>query len=394
MKIVFPPFTVACLLIFLIPFHSILGQALPGHYTEASAKQLLRNIDSAIKAHDTAVAKRQIWQIIHTTENDFGSRRIADYVRGTALYMKAEIAYNEDNDEQGARESFMGAWILGNAQAPEKISILENPGEKQDSVLLVKQLKYLRKAAELGDKGCMYKTQLLLSYFQKDELEFNYWGILGSMGEDSTSIADLMRTTASSDPSELLPFKQALKKFSIDGGAVRSTVPGLPGRSILTAAYVDLFLRTSLRDYWWQVWKPVDNGRANTLESAFKGAQTIVKHHNPASAVYLLTNTHLKTHEKSIPFDPANLLGVLLPGDQVFVRCGVLGHIATVWKIDKVHQKLYFLDPFYEFWQPSHNVCISHFSQDFYTNGRYLTVIDAGDVQKIIVAIFTTRDRS
>jgi hypothetical protein len=128
--------------------------------------------------------------------------------------------------------------------------------------------------------------------------------------------------------------------------------------------------------------------------AAYEDLRDLIEKKNPICEVDLLVNKNLTTTETHFPFDPEQLLNVLLPGDQVFVSCGVLNHYAIVWKVDKKNKKLYFLDPFFEFWQPHVNVCITSSHQVPYKYNRYLTEVSSDEVKKIVVAIITIRDKA
>jgi hypothetical protein len=74
------------------------------------------------------------------------------------------------------------------------------------------------------------------------------------------------------------------------------------------------------------------------------------------------------------------------------VRCGPLGHTAIVYKIDRAKQLVYFTDPLYEFWLPSHNACIRRFDLVPSEDGRFLAAVPTEEVMSVLQALVTFRD--
>jgi hypothetical protein len=84
-------------------------------------------------------------------------------------------------------------------------------------------------------------------------------------------------------------------------------------------------------------------------------------------------------------------LAELIPGDRVFVGCGPLSHVAFFFRRDETKKRLLFLDPNYEFWQPTHNSCVTSFEFVEDKHNRYLSSVPEDDVESMIEAVITLR---
>jgi hypothetical protein len=78
-------------------------------------------------------------------------------------------------------------------------------------------------------------------------------------------------------------------------------------------------------------------------------------------------------------------------GDSVHVRCGALAHTAVVWSVDRGRDELLLLDPLFQYWQPSHNDCITTFSLVHFRYGYYLTKLKLTEVLPMIDAVQALR---
>ena len=81
----------------------------------------------------------------------------------------------------------------------------------------------------------------------------------------------------------------------------------------------------------------------------------------------------------------------LNPGDRVFVNCGGLAHVAVLYRRSTETGELLFLDPLHQFWQPSHNSCVTSYQLKHERANRYLTVVKEAEVEEMLQAAFTFR---
>jgi hypothetical protein len=83
---------------------------------------------------------------------------------------------------------------------------------------------------------------------------------------------------------------------------------------------------------------------------------------------------------------------VLGPSDYVFVRCGALAHVAVIHHVDQASDRIYLVDGLWQFWQPSHNSCITNFDLVPVQHGGFLAEVSLSDLIGILEAIATLRD--
>ena len=83
----------------------------------------------------------------------------------------------------------------------------------------------------------------------------------------------------------------------------------------------------------------------------------------------------------------------LSPSDYVVVRCGPLTHIAEIYGIDRQAGTVNFVDGLFEYWQPTHNSCITKFDLIPYKFGGFLARVSLGEVLPMVQAAITFRDR-
>ena len=81
----------------------------------------------------------------------------------------------------------------------------------------------------------------------------------------------------------------------------------------------------------------------------------------------------------------------LKPGDRVFVNCGGLAHVTILYRRSAETGELLFLDPLHQFWQPSHNSCVTNYQLKHERANRYLTAVKEADVEEMLQAAFTFR---
>lgn len=87
----------------------------------------------------------------------------------------------------------------------------------------------------------------------------------------------------------------------------------------------------------------------------------------------------------------ADILKGIYPGDSIWVTCSGLSHTATVFSASRERDELLLVDATYEFWQPSHNSCVTSLSHKRWKYGFYLPQLKLSEVAPIIDAVGTFR---
>lgn len=89
---------------------------------------------------------------------------------------------------------------------------------------------------------------------------------------------------------------------------------------------------------------------------------------------------------------PRDRVGTALHvGDRVYVRCGALAHVATVFSVAPESDEIVFVDGLFEYWEPEKNFCISDFSQPHWKYGYHHTRLRLSEVAAMLVAVESTR---
>ena len=129
------------------------------------------------------------------------------------------------------------------------------------------------------------------------------------------------------------------------------------------------------------------------MMQVFNGYRDAIRR-NPLADLFLLVNKEYAAEKSAFTLTNDQLLENMLAGDQIMVRCGRLAHYAIVWAVDRDNQRVLLLDPFDEFWQPSHNPCITFFERKDYKHNRHLVHLLLSELQPMLIAVMTIRDRT
>jgi hypothetical protein len=185
--------------------------------------------------------------------------------------------------------------------------------------------------------------------------------------------------------------RNLLRDNSFVGGPIASDSRIGNGRDILATLYAEYAFRLTLGH-----------------ELAFAMREKPAKHDDPSARQIIELSTyvtelrgmasanimapedlHLGPQTLVMPLsDIAQAIG---PGDSIYVRCGSLAHVTQVFSVDPKHDEIILMDGFFQFWQPSHNLCIQTFSQEHWKYGYYHTKLKLTEVLKILVAVSSYR---
>ncbi len=357
----------------------------------------LTDIYDLIDNEELTTAQEKATKIIERESTSLSSAKYENYLKAQAYFLRGEIV-SQRGDDNAALEDMKHATNLGHPYAPYQVaSRLVIQGTRAQDAL--KQQRYLEQAhayhligAELGDPVCIDHIQVALHAKQQLRDE-HYWFLLERMGEDAAQIDKFesfyLQVFNEKDRAFL---DDVMKMLSLSKGQKESSLQGVPGRSTLVSAYVDLLMRRQLRFIWKAFFQEDKGDGAFTLQEVFGSYKSAICN-NPLADLYLLVNRKYDCDAEAKGLTAEVLIANALPGDQIVIRCGRLSHYANVWAIDKSKNEVYLLDPFDEFWQPSHNRCVTVFDRKPYKYKRHLTRVSYAEVQKMLVAVFAVRDR-
>jgi hypothetical protein len=175
---------------------------------------------------------------------------------------------------------------------------------------------------------------------------------------------------------------------------MNNSPPPLPGRGVITTLFVESDLRGTFGHlYGYKATDPNDyTEEAPTIGEQWIFYKKLIADIGYGDAYMMVAGSRKFDDPNIISRSTSDIMETIQPGDRVFVRCGPLSHVAMVYKLDRAGNKIYFADAAFQFWQPSHNSCVTSFSLTEHTLHRYLSSVSASEVKDILQAVITIRD--
>lgn len=356
-----------------------------------------RAISEAWAAGERGRVRELADRFISAAPGTFPSEYYAGRLRADGHYSKYKLFVAQQGSPLLARKELLLAIENGHFPAAEELVEGILTGDSFSSNLAQSMEKsqlqsLLRTGALLG--GPMSAAALGFTQLgdPMDAEEKLYWMMLAVMRDKSVK-SDRRTQLLNSIISRAGEAKAiaSLRKFAIagipfpDGG-------GLPGRGIEEVLFVESDLQGSMGT---AVGMTVDFQKAPPeslpIRDQFDMQSTIVPTIS-TSDVYLLyfAGTPPPTH-RAVKKSKREIMAELKPGDKVFVNCGGLAHVTILYRRSAETGELLFLDPLHQFWQPSHNSCVTNYQLKHERANRYLTVVKEADVENMLQAAFTFR---
>lgn len=362
------------------------------------APEELLEIENLMEKDKFLEAREKATILANRAPETFSSLKFERFLRGSALYLLGEITAKLGGNKDSIRY-MEAASDLGHPFAPfQTAARLFFETNRQGNSLdrqtnLDKVFHYYLMGAELGDLACIELIQVLLKQ-KGNESQQNYWFLLQRMSEVADKIRQFVHFYHGTYTTEDRAFlHDVMKKESLSGGAYNSTTTAIPSRSTLVSAYVDLLMRRQLQFVWLAFFQDTGTIEGFPMADVFECYREEVCR-NPLAELYLLVSQKYAAQDSAIALSSGQLVENILAGDQILVQCGHLAHYAIVWAVDIENQQIILLDPFDEFWQPSHNLCINSFERKDYKYNRHLVHLSLKEVQQILVAVMTIRNRN
>lgn len=357
----------------------------------------LRGIDDLQDKGELNQAHRKATALIERPSNSFSSVKYERHLKGLALYRRAHIS-KKLFDIEGFLNDMEKAANLGHPNAPSEAATwlmfrsIREPDSSRRQAALEKVYAYYLMGAELGNSDCYEYTQAICREKGQREEE-HYWFLLKQMAQDIEAIRQVDHLYRQYLTTSFRAFlDRVMCTRSLSGGEVASTISGLPGRTTLTAAFVDLNMRRFLRFVWSANFK--EDGPKSTLsmEEVFHGYRKAIREKNPLADLWLLINRRYRANSDAISLTLEQLVKNILPGDQILVRSGSLVHYSTIWAVGQAKQEVLLMDPFHEFWLPTHNPGVTVFETRPYKYERSLIRVSLPELKRMLVAVMTIRD--
>lgn len=302
--------------------------------------------------------------------------------QGSPLLARTELLLAVENGHGPAAEEFVEGILTGDPFS----RVLAHTMKKSEVQSL------LRTGALLGGPVSAAALGFTQLGDPLDEEEKLYWMLLAVMREkgiESERRTQLLSSVvASAGKAKAIA---SLRKYAITGVPLPDRGE-LPGRDIEDVLFVESDLRHTMG---------VAAGTTVDFQTAppeslpigdqFDILSTIVKTMWTSDVYLLYFAGRPPTTHRAIKKSKGEIMAELSPGDRVFVNCGGLAHVAVLYRRSRETGELLFLDPLHQFWQPSHNSCVTHYQLKHELANRYLTVVKEAEVEDMLQAVFTFR---
>ena len=330
----------------------------------------------------------------------FRNKTEASWIKSEAYRYKADATYRMNGNLDEVIELLKPAADAGNLLADKKITeIMWRKFEGDPDYAAVEAspgelTKYLRIGAELGDALSAVMLGASNSPAGLAEREKVYWPLVGFALSINDDVAFRRRMIAGvigrAGKEEVTA---AIKEYSLLPPTTPAGPGVLPGRGLVATIYADATLR---RDYGFSYGRRgtegTQSGPTPSVYEIFKAHQAYANVAGDIRAFLLVPGTRRFDDPSllSVPKDDLSLL--INPSDSVFVRCGPLTHLAMVHHVDRTQNRIYLSDDLWEFWQPSHNFCITHFDLVSFQHGGFLAVVPLSEFMAVLEAVAAYRD--
>jgi hypothetical protein len=354
----------------------------------------------ALDEHRPKDAIRLCRELIVRDERSFRNKTEASWIKSEAYRYQADATYRLNGDLREAIELLKPAADLGNLQADTKITETiwrkyeGDPDYASVEASPEELTKYLRIGAELGDPLSAAMLGASNSPATLAEPEKVYWSLIGfalAINDEPAYRRRMMAGVINRVGKEKVV--TALEEYSL---LPPTTAPGpgaLPGRGLIATIYADATLR---KDYAYSYGRRGTEGtRTGPTPTVLEVFKTLQAYANVARGIraFLLVPGARRFEDPSLLSVPKNeLASVIGPSDYVFLRCGELSHVATIHHVDRGQDRVYLSDGLWEYWQPSHNSCISRFELMPFQHGGFLVEVPLSEFTAIVEAVATLRD--
>lgn len=345
----------------------------------------IQSIDEAIAGKRLGVAARLSAEVI-ARESGASSPQREAYIKSLAYLRRAAIYEKLGRDPHVIDEQFVASAKLGNLQAinhlvrkyvdsakgagPAKAVALK--GVDIDDIIDV--------GLDLADARSMQAAVDGFGTRERSRRELAFYQLLLALEKrDSSFVADVTELASHYD----LP--AVLNEYAYVGGPVTAAASGTYSRDLLaTLLAEDNFRGTWARGlgFWMADTRP---DQEPNLREIIAMNVWLTDMSGLATAFHYLTQESDVPH--SIALTSPQIAQQLSAGNTIHVRCGGLAHTAVVFKVDRQQDQILLMDPLYQFWQPSHNSCITNFKLTHYRYGYYLTQLSLSEVAGIVIAV-------
>jgi hypothetical protein len=216
-----------------------------------------------------------------------------------------------------------------------------------------------------------------------------YWRLVSRFESRRDAPALLLRQMADAEGERRLI--DALARHAMVGAPFEAFAPDLAGRDLVATLYAESQLRTRMTAAFGSRSPRAKTVEPPTLADNFRFLATQASKTGLGDMVLLVPGRARVGSANVHYLDRRIVANELRPGDSLWVTCGALSHTATVFGIDRARDVLLLVDPTWEFWQPSHNECITSLTHQHYRYGFYLPKLKWSEVVPMVDAVGSYR---
>ncbi len=345
----------------------------------------IRRIDAAIGGKKPEVAVKLATAVIKRAEPSIARQR-EQYIKSLALLRRAQARRLLSQKDEKVNQDLLQAAQLGNLEAINILvqtyvntskgggpaTALALPGVDIDEVIEI--------GLYLADAHCIqaaldgyYKKglspsrrafyELLLAYMTKNTSLLNRLSLLG----------------------QKLDIGAVLRDHAIVGGVLGETKNRQFDRDTLATIAAESNLRNTLARGLGFAQPAVRPEKELSLREIIEVNAWVGEMSGMTTLYHLIAQPASLAHSFYVPRpELGREIGV---GDTIHVRCGGMAHTAVVFGVDAARDQLLLADPLLQFWQPTHNTCISSFDEVHLRYGYYLARLKLSEVGEILDAV-------
>ena len=183
----------------------------------------------------------------------------------------------------------------------------------------------------------------------------------------------------------------ALARHASVGGPFDSTTAGLPGRDVAATLYAEHRLRQIVVTGLGFRSPRVETRTPPTVLEDFRFQALQAAKGGMADLLLLVPGPASGSKANVVRLPRERVAAEVHAGDKVWVTCGALSHTAEVFFIDRARDVVHLVDATWEFWQPSHNDCVTALAFERTAYGFYAVALKWSQVVPIIDAVGSLR---
>ena len=349
-------------------------------FSEETLPEVSR-IREYLDKNETSHVLKEVDSILSRPASDFDNVTHERYNRSLA-YFGRSIVHERNRNIDAQYTDLLTASRLGLTEAAERaVSFVRDFDLSKDSENYKRTVRML---ASLGNSQEMYNLATETNLSRSEEK--SYWTLL--VVAASFNDNDVKQWVANN----YHQVSASTAQFGLTKVKNTTSIQGLPSKGLIAVAVNDMLVRQGLNLQFYHASDGNKVGTNKTVKENFIDIRDAYRGKTKNVDAYLIVASAKRKRSGNIIFDSKkNMIDELAAGDIAFVRCGPLSHMATVYSVDRENDSIDFVDPIYQFWQPTHNSCISSFSFRDIEFGRSLVRVSFREVAQITEAFSTIR---